>query len=165
MIKMTKDNNKYPSEGGLMLYRGLIQAGSISHKHQSMRNKRERKRVLDILSLLPEQKEIPTEIINLRNKSAPKRDPISTSKAKSFSHVPYLPRQLRPKSGHPQTRKDKMKHRDATERSTKFGQRSRVSEDYIWHPVHITKKNRVKESVVTVHDVMKHYRSRFHLSG
>jgi len=148
-----------------MLYRGLVQAGSICHKHQSMRKKRERKRVLEILSLLPEQKETATEIIVARDKSTPKRDPISTSEATSFSRVPYLPKQVRPKSGHRQTKKEKIKQRDAAERCMKTRQKSRVSEDYIWHPVQITMENRVKNSVVTVHDVMKHYRSRFHQSG
>lgn len=162
---MTRGINKYPSEGGLMLYRGLIQAGSISHKHQRMKNNRERKRVLEILSLLPKQKKTTTEIIDTRDKPTPKRDPISTSKAKSFSHVPYLPKQDRSKKRYNKTTKEKILRRDVAETCSQPEQRLRASEDYMWHPVRIVKENRVKDPVVVVHDVMKHYRSRFHLSG
>jgi len=165
----------FPRESGLLLYRGLVK-DEIKSQHCRFRKQaphssdRERKRVLEILSLLPESQQVNKKcaqglparqkrISNAATVFAPK-----SSSTRNVSRSPYGSHS--PKKGAKKNHRTPSLRNTTTEKRRKHETRMLMrSEDYMWHPIRKQRKGSKENTAsnkIVIEDVMKHYQAQYH---
>lgn len=171
---------QFPREGGMLLYRGLVKDQVNSSRSNTMVRKhissceRERMRVLEILSLLPDPKQGRGKQLNHekkknRKKSSSSRSIVSKSTSASITvtsrQLSRSPYKVTKPNSLKKCQKTRKSHNLATiqKHSSKESIKSKRllprDNEYIWHPIVIEDPNK---KVKIVSDVMKHYQSQYH---
>lgn len=161
----------FPREGSLLLYKGLVKEGDRyeNQKHNINNYNRERMRILELLSLLPNS----NKKYQNKHKENPRHLGVFARKRRiSKGYKSQDCRQIKASFTNRESKKVAAKTRAVYSYSTKkvksknklrsHGQpviSCRRDKEYVWHPVKAIQND--KEPII-IRDVMKHYQSQYH---